>query len=70
MLELSVQTRFTWLVEVAVPIKFDGADGIGDAVGEGDGVGVAVGIGVGVGVGAASVVTIAVLEKAELPTEL
>ncbi len=51
LLELSVQTRFTWLVEAAVPLKFDGADGIGDAVGEGDGV--AIGVAVGVALGAA-----------------
>ncbi len=57
LVELSLQPRFTWLAETAVAVKFEGADGTGDAVGEGDGVdgriGVAFGVAVGVALGAA-----------------
>ncbi len=46
LLELSVQARLIWLAETAVAVKFEGGNGIADAVGEGVGDG---GTGVGLG---------------------
>jgi hypothetical protein len=54
LVELSVQARLILLDEIALAVRFVGANGAGVAVG--------LGVGVGVGDGAAKVVALAVLE--------